>query len=196
MTPQEFYDDALRARVALEDISGRAVLGYRAAGFSAVERTPWFFERLEAAGYVYDSSVFPARRGHGGMTGFPRNPHVVKGTTLVEFPMTVSDFLGQPICFFGGGYLRLFPEWLILREAREVLGNGRPVVFYVHPREIDEHHPQLKMNLARRFKSYVNLRKTEQKIKIILDSFPVIPFEEFLQRYSWTLEGHARAVAG
>ncbi|MFZ0420452.1 MAG: XrtA system polysaccharide deacetylase [Candidatus Sulfotelmatobacter sp.] len=196
MTPQEFFDDALRARIALEDISGKPVLGYRAAGFSAVEHTPWFFERLEAAGYVYDSSVFPAKRGHGGMVGFPRLPHVVEGTALVEFPMTVSDFLGQPICFFGGGYLRLFPEWLILRETRQVLANGQPVLFYIHPREIDKDHPHLRMNLARRFKSYVNLRRTEEKVKRILDSFPVISFEEFLKRNPWTLEDHARAVAG
>ena len=196
MTPEEFYDDAARSRSVLEDIGGRSVLGYRAAGFSAVERTPWFFEQLEAAGYVYDSSVFPAKRGHGGMAGYLRIPHVIPGTALIEFPMTVSDFLGRPICFFGGGYLRLFPEWLIIREANQVLGNGQPVVFYVHPREIDHQHPRLKMNLTRRFKSYVNLGQTEQKIRRILDSFPVIPFEEFLQRYSWNLPGRARALVG
>lgn len=196
MTPQEFYDDALRARFALEDISGKPVLGYRAAGFSAVEQTPWFFERLEDAGYIYDSSVFPARRGHGGMAGFPRIPHVVEGTGLVEFPMTVSDFLGLPICFFGGGYLRLFPEWLILRETRQILANGKPVVFYIHPREIDKDHPHLSMSLVRHFKSYVNLRRTEDKVRRILDSFPVISFEEFLERHPWTLEDHVRAVAG
>lgn len=195
MTPQEFYNDARRSRAALESISGRAVVGYRAAGFSAVERIPWFFEQLERAGYAYDSSVFPAKRGHGGIRGFHRTPHVIKGTTLVEFPMTVSDLFGQPICFFGGGYLRLFPEWLILRETEEVLGNGQPVVFYVHPREIDEHHPRLKMNLTRRFKSYVNLHKTEHKITRILDSFPVIPFEEYLRRYSRTVR-QPRAIAG
>src|SRR5215469_6233624 len=132
MTPQEFHDDALHSRIVLEDISGRPVLGYRAAGFSAVERTPWFFEQLEAAGYIYDSSAFPAKRQHGGMVNFHRMPHVIHGTQLVEFPITVSDFLGQPICFFGGGYLRLFLEWLILREANEVLRRGRPVIFYIH----------------------------------------------------------------
>jgi polysaccharide deacetylase family protein (PEP-CTERM system associated) len=196
MTPQQFYDDALRTRIVLEDIGGKPVLGYRAAGFSAVERTPWFFERLEAAGYAYDSSVFPAKRTHGGMAGFRRSPHVVEGTSLVEFPMTVADFMGRPICFFGGGYLRLFPEWLILREARQVLANGQPLVFYIHPREIDKDHPRLRMNLARRFKSYVNLHTTEEKIKRILDAFPVISFEEFLERNPWTLEDHALAVAG
>lgn len=196
MTPREFYEDAARSRNVLEDIAGHPVLGYRAAGFSAVAHTPWFFEQLEAAGYVYDSSVFPAKRGHGGMVGYARRPHIVPGTELIEFPMTVSDLLGRPMCFFGGGYLRLFPEWLILREANQVLACGQPVVFYVHPREIDDQHPRLKMNLTRRFKSYVNLRQTEQKIRKILDCFPVIPFQEFLRRYAWTLRSPVRAVVG
>ena len=41
------------------------------------------------------------------------------------------------MCFFGGGYLRLFPLWLILRMAQKVREEGRPVIYYVHPREVD-----------------------------------------------------------
>src|SRR5882672_782469 len=67
MTPAEFLEDASRSRKVLEDISGGSVQGFRASGFSVTEGTPWFFEKLVEAGYAYDSSTFPAARGHGGM---------------------------------------------------------------------------------------------------------------------------------
>ena len=68
MSPDEFYEDALAARELLEDISGRAVRGFRAPAFSVTARTPWFFDKLAAAGYQYDSSVFPAHHQTGGIS--------------------------------------------------------------------------------------------------------------------------------
>ena len=185
MRREDFRKDAELSRQILEQLSGAQVLGYRAAGFSVIERTPWFFEELEAAGYAYDSSVFPASRNHGGLQSAARTPHRAPATIqLIEFPITVSDGWGKPLCFFGGGYLRLFPGWLILRKTREVLAEGRPVVFYVHPREIDPEHPRLPMPLGRRFRSYVNLSGTESKLRAILKEFPVVTFQNYLRQES------------
>ena len=183
-TSDEFLEDIRRARYVLEDTSGHAVTGYRSPGFSATARTEWFFERLCEAGYEYDSSVFPARRTHGGMANAVREPHLVKtrAGTLIEFPVSVTELLGQPLCFFGGGYLRLFPSSWILRAARTVIQEGRPVIFYVHPREIDPEHPRLPMPLHRRFKSYVNLHTTERKILNIISEFPLSTFREYIDR--------------
>jgi polysaccharide deacetylase family protein (PEP-CTERM system associated) len=182
MAPREFSEDARYSRLLLEDLTGSAVLGYRSAGFSMTDATPWFFQELAAAGYVYDSSVFPATRGHGGMPAAVRSPHIVGhgNDRIVEFPITVTDLGAEDLCFFGGGYLRLSPYWLIQRMARKVLASGRPVVFYIHPREIDPTHPRLPMSLPRRFKSYVNLHGTEEKLLRILEDFPVGTFRNFL----------------
>ena len=183
MTPREFAQDATRSKVILEQIVGQRVLGYRSAGFSVIERTPWFFDVLAEAGYQYDSSVFPARRAHGGLRGSPKAPYRIDHPGgLIEFPITVADIINRPICFFGGGYLRLFPFFLIKGKAQEVLSQGRPVIFYVHPREIDPHHPRLAMNGVRRFKSYVNLKTTEQKIRRLLFEFHVTTFERFIAK--------------
>src|SRR5207253_2544302 len=121
--PNEFREDALRSRLLLEDIAGTRVLGYRSAGFSMTQATPWFFHELVAAGYYYDSSVFPGLHGHGGMPEALRIPHFVRdgGGKIIEFPITVAEFCTQYVCFFGGGYLRLFPYWLIRRMGRKVL---------------------------------------------------------------------------
>jgi polysaccharide deacetylase family protein (PEP-CTERM system associated) len=190
-TRQEFYEDVCRARLLLEDISGVAVVGYRAPGFSTTAETPWFFHMLAEAGYQYDSSVFPAQRGHGGMPHGRRDPHQVsEENRLLEVPITVADLLGWPMCFFGGGYLRLFPYWLIRRMAHQVLAEGRPVVFYIHPREIDPDHPRLPMSRKRRFKCYVNLKVMESKIRRILEDFPVTTFKNVIGNYPQLVNTH------
>ena len=190
MSPAEFLEDASRSRKLLEDISGGPVLGFRASGFSVTESTPWFFEKLVEAGYAYDSSTFPAARGHGGLKSGQLEPHArqTPAGKLVEFPVTVTDVLGKRLCFFGGGYLRLFPYPLVKLMSRSVLGQGRPVIFYVHPREIDPDHPRLPMSIARRFKSYVNLHTTERKIRNILADFPTTTFRDYLAEHRARLE--------
>ena len=182
MTPKKFLDDASKTKRILEDVSGSPVLGYRSAGFSVTKETPWFFEKLVEAGYRYDSSVFPAPRGHGGMATSRCAPYRVSDYPdgLIEFPITVTGVFGRPVCFFGGGYLRLFPYFLVRRMTRKVIREGRPVVFYVHPREIDPSHPRLSMNLARKFRSYVNLSTTEGKIRRLLSEFSFITFQDAL----------------
>jgi polysaccharide deacetylase family protein (PEP-CTERM system associated) len=182
LSRREFREDGLRAREVLEDLTGAQVRGYRSAGFSVTKKTPWFFDMLIEAGYHYDSSVFRAARGHGGMESAPHEPHWTgpEGTGIFEFPISVADCFGKPVCFFGGGYLRLFPFWLIQRMSHRVLAEGRPVLFYVHPREVDPSHPRLSMSPSRRFKSYVNLHSTEDKLDRILSVFPVTTFGALL----------------
>lgn len=190
MTPAEFLDDARSSRQLLEDISGGPVRGFRASGFSVTDETPWFFEKLVEAGYAYDSSTFPAARGHGGLKGGRLAPHTIKTAAgdLFEFPVTVAELLGKRLCFFGGGYLRLFPYPLVKRMSHRVLDEGRPVIFYVHPREIDPDHPRLPMTATRRFKTYVNLKTTEDKLRRILREFTVTTFADYLAQNRPALE--------
>lgn len=191
MSEVEFYDDAVRSKAVIEDIAGRPVLGYRSAGFSITEDTPWYFEKLIEAGYKYDSSVFPGPRGHGGLKSDRFGPYLVKGKSgnIIEFPITLAKFLSKRICFFGGGYLRFFPYLLIKKMGRRVLNEGRPIIFYVHPREVNPGHPRLEMNYKRRFKSYVNLKTTGTKVSRILEDFRVVTFERFIEKHKEMLEG-------
>jgi polysaccharide deacetylase family protein (PEP-CTERM system associated) len=179
MTPQEFCEDARKSKLILEDITGQSVLGYRGPSFSVTADTPWFFEKVLQAGYRYDSSVFPAPRQHGGLQTDRYSPHRISGQ-LMEFPITVASVLGQRFCFFGGGYLRLFPYAVVRHMCHKVLAEERPVVFYIHPREIDPTHPRLHLSATRAFKSYVNLRSTEPKLRKLLDEFEVTTFANFI----------------
>jgi polysaccharide deacetylase family protein (PEP-CTERM system associated) len=170
LSRNQFRDDIRAAKAAIEDAIGRRVYGYRAPGFSITRETPWAFEEIIEAGYIYDSSVFPAPHGHGGIPESPRYPYLLKMSSgnLVEFPVSVVDTPIGPHCCFGGGYLRLYPLWLIRLMTKRVHSDGRGVIWYIHPREIDPAHPRLAMSFKRRFKSYVNLRQTAGKLEKIL----------------------------
>lgn len=187
-TADGFYEDVLAARKLLEDISGGPVLGHRAPAFSVTKDTPWFFDRLAQAGYGYDSSVFPAPHGIGGIKTDRLAPHEVKTAhgLLMEFPITAVRVLGKPMCFFGGGYLRLFPYPLIKSMGQRALDEGRPVIFYIHPREINPAHPRLPMGWKRRFKSYINLRTVEGKLRNITRDFELTTFADYLAQRART----------
>jgi len=183
MTPQTFLEDTRKSKDILENIIGKPVLGYRAPGFSVTQDTPWFFEKLLEAGHCYDSSVFPAPRQHGGMNTNRYEPHLT-ADGLIEFPITVASVLAKRWCFFGGGYLRLFPYPVIRQMSRQVMKENRPVIFYLHPREIDPDHPRLTLTRKRAFKSYVNLKTTEPKLRRILSDFEIGTFAEFISENS------------
>jgi polysaccharide deacetylase family protein (PEP-CTERM system associated) len=184
MSAVEFCEDARAARELLEDVSGRPVRGFRAPAFSVTERTPWFFDKLVEAGYRYDSSVFPAPHQTGGLATGTFAPYTAgaRAGAIEEFPITAVRVFGRPMCFFGGGYLRLFPYGVIRTMGRRALGEGRPVIFYVHPREIDPDGPRMALSRRRRFTCYFNLKTTRPKIRRILHDFRVTSFERYMSQ--------------
>ncbi len=162
-----FREDIVRAKGILEDITGNEVIGYRSPGFSVKNGNPWFFDVVSEAGYRYDASVFPARHGHGGYRGGDPGPHLVPIAhgPLVEIPVSTVRVLGRRFCFFGGGYLRITPLSVIRWGAGQLRKEERPLIVYVHPREIDPDHPRLALGLWRSFKCYNNLGTTYPKLK-------------------------------
>lgn len=188
LTQNEFYEDAVKSRLIIENISGKPVRGFRAAGFSVTEECTWFFDKLIEAGYEYDTSIFPAVRQHGGLQTNFFGPHRVKTTagSIIELPITVTNILYKPICFFGGGYLRFFHYEIIKCMSKRVMKEGRPVIYYIHPRDIDTNQPRLPMSPIRQFKSYINIKSTESKLRAIMHDFEITTFEAFINDNSFS----------
>jgi polysaccharide deacetylase family protein (PEP-CTERM system associated) len=170
---EHFAQDIRKAKDIIEQAGGVEVKGYRCPGFSVTVETPWFFDEVRKAGYAYDSSVFPGSRGHGGLPNAIGTPHVITTThgDLFEFPISLGAMLGRPMYFFGGGYLRFFPYALIRSKVKELLAQDRPVMFYLHPREIDPEQPRLPMSAKRRFMTYVGMSTTEPKMHRLFEDF-------------------------
>ena len=165
--PEAFREDMARAKDLLEDIIGGEVTGFRAAGFGITDEASWAFDLIREAGYTYDSSVFPAARGHGGMPKSQPGPHVIETQAgpLTEIPISAVEVFGRRFSLFGGGYLRLAPRWLIRWGIRRLHAADEPLIVYVHPREVDPGHPRLPLGWKRQLKSYVNLRSTMPKLE-------------------------------
>ncbi len=181
-TRDAFSEDIKRAKSILEEVIGDRVNGYRAPGFSITRSTPWAFDCIAEAGFEYDASVFPGSHGHGGMENALMGPYCIESGngTLLEFPISMVNFHVARMCFFGGGYLRLFPYSVVRAMSRVVNRTGRPVIYYIHPREIDPDHPRLSMGLKRRFKSYVNLKTTIPKLERLLANQQLLCFRDWI----------------
>ena len=180
LTRSEFRADATRSRLLLEDISGTPVIGYRAPGFSSTEATPWFFYELCDSGYVYDSSVFPARRGHRRQSSQSAPSPFCCGRGLDRASCQRCGTRAGKNVFLWRRLLAPFPLLHHPSYGQTLDGKWRSLMFYIHPREIDPQHPRMPMPYTRRFKSYVNLHTTEAKIRHIVRDFPLTTCRDFL----------------
>lgn len=171
-TPDEFTQDIGRAKALLEDLSGTQVKGYRAPSFSIGPRTLWAFERIAQAGYRYSSSVYPVRHDLYGMPDAPRFAYRPRAD-LLEIPVTTAALLHRNLPAGGGGYFRLLPYVVsrtLIRRVNEV--DRRAAIFYFHPWEIDPAQPRVPGTGAKtRFRHYLNLRRTELRLRRLLRDF-------------------------
>jgi len=174
-SPQEFYQETHRAKNLLQEITGSAVLGYRAASYSIVRESLWALDILVELGFVYDSSIFPVRHDRYGIHDAERAPHRMAtptGKYIVEWPLATARILGFRLPVAGGGYFRLFPyglsRWGLASINRREL---RPFVFYLHPWEIDPAQPRVSASWLSRFRHYTNLGKCEERLRRLLAEF-------------------------
>ena len=172
LSRDEFRDDVTRAKALLEDIGGQAVWGYRAPSFSIGDANLWALDVLQEAGYRYSSSIYPVRHDHYGSPDAPRFAHQVR-PGLMEVPPTTLRLFSRNLPSSGGGYFRLFPyalsRWM-LRQVNQ--RDGESAIFYMHPWEIDPQQPRIPgVSLKTRFRHYVNIDRTEQRLDRLLSDF-------------------------
>ncbi len=179
-TAEQFREDLRRASEAIAAACGSTPRGYRAPGFSIRRQTLWALDILAEEGYAYDSSIFPARRGHGGIPGAHPLPFLFPNG-VVEFPISTLSILRYRLAYLGGGYLRSLPQSLILGQARAQSKRGIPLILYLHPRDIDPQQHRLRLELRRYFKSYVGLAGCLSKVKTLLAEFRWCSFESALR---------------
>lgn len=95
------------------------------------------------------------------------------GARLLEIPASTVRVGGVNLPISGGGYFRLLPyawaRWGI-RRVNQV--EGKPIVFYLHPWELDPGQPRLKASTLSTFRHYRNLSQTERRLRRLLSEFP------------------------
>ncbi len=182
-----FAADTLRAKALLEEISGRAVIGYRAATFGLVRETAWAIDILAELGFTYDSSVQPVRHDRYGIPDAPAEAHVAVGPSggrILEIPPMTRRLIGRNIPLGGGGFFRLLPAVVFDRALRAWSNRGQSAMLYLHPWEFDAEQPVVKVDAISNFRHRVNLRHTAGKLKTLLAAHQFAPVCEVAAKFS------------
>jgi polysaccharide deacetylase family protein (PEP-CTERM system associated) len=181
-SPEAFRASVRRSRSLLEQLSGRAVLGFRAPSFSIIAGYEWALDILVEEGYRYDSSLFPIRRGGYGYADANRDPHWIARPAgrLVEVPPATLAYGGINLPAAGGAYFRLFPYRLVRAALASAERRGAPGTFYVHPWELDPDQPRLPVPMTTRVRHYGGLAHTLPRLRRLLSEFRFRPIADSL----------------
>lgn len=179
-TPAAFRDDIRKAKGILENILSQQVLGYRAPSFSITKDTMWATQILVEEGYVYDSSIFPVLHDRYGVPSANPDVHqlLTSSGLLWEVPPSTVKCLGVRVPVAGGGYFRLYPYPLLRTLLRKLETEGSSLVMYMHPWEFDPNQPRMEGSIVSRLRHYVNLDKTELRLRALLQDFSFSSIQE------------------
>jgi polysaccharide deacetylase family protein (PEP-CTERM system associated) len=139
-SPAEYRGAIRRAKRAVEEAGGAPVHGYRAVDFGIQPATFWALEVLLDEGFLYDASFFPFAGPRYGFRDAPLDPGwfaTPSGRRIYEVPVSVAQWGSRRLPASGGGYFRLLPYPLTRLLLRRAERQGRQVVFYMHPCELD-----------------------------------------------------------
>jgi polysaccharide deacetylase family protein (PEP-CTERM system associated) len=177
-TPDEFRTDVAASKRLLDSIVSGSVRGYRAPYFSITRQSQWALPILRELGFDYDSSVFPAWNHRYGISDAPRLPYD-HASGVREWPISVCPIGRMRVPFAGGFYFRFWPYRLISKMIERANNRAEPVMFYLHPWELDPSQPRITMPIGLRWRHYLALDKTADKLRMLLRDFSFKPIRDF-----------------
>ncbi len=164
-------------KTLLEDLTGTAVVGYRAPEWSLRGAAADWWRDLPGLGFSYDSSRVPL--AVIGNPAWPRRPHRL-AEDLWELPPPVL-WSGPPRSPLWGWGLRVLPFSLV-RRALETLAledAGTPLV--LHPWELDEGQPDLPgTSFGHRFAHSAGLRGHGDLLRDLFAGFQLVSIEAWV----------------
>ncbi|MEM4409338.1 MAG: DUF3473 domain-containing protein [Candidatus Caldarchaeum sp.] len=173
MTPEEFEEDLQMSIEAVQRaVPSVRVRSYRAPSFSITQRSLWALEILRRNGIEFDSSIFPIRHHRYGVPSAPRFAYPIDTSagTIWEIPVSTLRIFNRNVPFAGGAYFRLLPLWFVQYGIRSVNREGQPVVFYIHPWELDEGQPKVARGFFNRIRCYGGVPESLNKLETLFRS--------------------------
>jgi peptidoglycan/xylan/chitin deacetylase (PgdA/CDA1 family) len=127
----------LSSKLALEEITGRPIKGYRMARMMPVRE-----EAVRASGYLYNTSLNPTWIP-GRYNNFTRPRTWFMEYGVLQLPASVTPVIRFPLFWIS---LHVLPMWLYLFLCRWTLRNDHYINLYFHPWEfVDLHNPSFKL---------------------------------------------------
>ena len=164
--------------------------GFRAPTFSLNEKSSWAVDMLADNGYLYDSSIMPAKSSMYGHPNAEKTPYKISSSSIeqndpdgkiMEFPLLITKFLGKKIPAAGGFYLRFLPMKIIKNAIRNYEKKEIPSTFYIHSWELTpEYMPDLPLSKKDHFITYHNIKNTLSRMEDILHNFEFTSFQNYL----------------
>ena len=181
------FEDELKKFSQLSDKKSK---GFRAPTFSLDYTTSWAIDKLIDNGYLYDSSIVPAKTDLYGVPNAEKKPYKISSKSLgkndeksefLEFPLLTTRFLGKKIPAGGGFYLRTLPLRVIKNSIDNNEKDNIPSTFYIHSWELTpEFMPKLELPVKDNFVTYHNLNKALPKMTELIQKFQFTSFEKFI----------------
>lgn len=169
---EQFIEETREAKAMIEAAAGAPVTGYRASCFT-MERDK--LDAIRDLGFTYDSSKIrfaqhPLYRNLD-LIGFEQPEDLVYvERDFSEYEIPTLELFGYSIPISGGGYLRLFPFWLLRILLRMYARKHENFTIYVHPFELTSAKLPLPEELGRatRFRCLVGRRGNLKKLQKVI----------------------------
>lgn len=172
----QFKNEVIEAKEIIEKASGCPVNGYRSACFS-MERDK--LNAISNNGYFYDSSYIKFEQNslyrNLDLEGFEKLDDLVyKKDNFLEYEIPTLKIGKFNLPISGGGYLRLFPFWMLYIFIKMYEKQGSNFLLYLHPFELTKMNLFLSKEISRkeRFRALVgrngNLKKIRKVIQLLI----------------------------
>ncbi len=184
LTPEQFYEDVVRSKKIIEDLTGVKVDGYRAPNFSI---TDWALDILEDLEFRYDSSWFPAiMHDRYGKLSFDKLQDLNSfklGKTLNEVRLSTLRLFKIKLPWSGGAYFRFIPYPLFQLGMKRILRREQFFNFYIHPWEFDPMQPSSAgMKKLNKIRQYTNTKFVKNRFSRMVQNFQFISVREFIRQ--------------
>mgnify|MGYP003705983851 CR=1 FL=1 len=182
MTLEEFEADCVKGLDEINKHLGLTPVGYRASCFSLDrERLDILMNHL---GFNYDSSRinFDTHPLYGtiNMDGFTQvSEFLYRRNGFFEFEMPTISFLGRCLPISGGGYLRIFPWWLLSFYIKKYIRKNNLFSIYIHPFELSSLSPPAvrELDIKTRFRFKYNIKSVPRKLDKLVNLLKEEGFE-------------------
>lgn len=173
MDLDSFNQEVIECKNELEQMIGKPITGYRAPCFSLDRER---LDVLKKVGYKYDSSriLFGDHPLYGeiDMSGFKEESQgIYRMDDFFEFQISTLALGGKQIPVSGGGYLRIFPWFLMHKLLKKYLAIDSLYVLYIHPFEFSSKaNPNFPNNLslANKFRFSLGRKTVTTKFDLVI----------------------------
>jgi polysaccharide deacetylase family protein (PEP-CTERM system associated) len=184
---KDLFSDEL---TKFSELTNKKSKGFRAPSFSLSASTSWAIDILISHGYLYDTSVVPAKTRLYGIENAQQTPYLISNKSLekndisgklLEFPLLTTNFLSKQIPAGGGFYLRALPLTIIRSAIESINKINNPGTFYIHSWELaPELMPKISLPFIDNFITFYNIKKALDKMTKLIQEFEFTSFERYI----------------